>query len=287
MTWQPLPFRSQEPLTSQPYDLWVSPNGAGQAEFHRTPEGHLIRFPGQADFLIEHADQQAKTAIRGWPASDGAARAAETLYHNAILPIVGNHQGGLFLHGSAVELGHGADRCAIAFLGLSRSGKTTLAGAFAKAGYRFLTEDVIDLRIELGTYWLQPKRSTLRLFADSAAYLLGRTASSNMDEKHEIEAGQNLPFARDPAPLRQIYVLGEDHSARTKIAKHSSQSSLAAIMPHAFVLDVEDKERLNGHFVRMADLAEEIGCFTLDYPRQYSELPGVIEAVLANSEPRA
>ncbi|WP_252258998.1 hypothetical protein [Erythrobacter aurantius] len=58
--------------------------------------------------------------------------------------------------------------------------------------------------------------------------------------------------------------------------------ALTTLMPHAFILDVEDKPRLKAHFARMADLTQDIPCFALDFTRDYAELPQVRRAVLEN-----
>ncbi|AWW72918.1 hypothetical protein CD351_00585 [Erythrobacter sp. KY5] len=288
MEWEPASPREQVELPVDPYDRWVSPTGHCQAEFYRDERGYLIRFPSQADFLIEQGPSvDSGFRVTGWPAPQCEAKTTINLYHNAIQPILGNHSGGLFLHGSAVfaraEDQSGAQDGAIAFLGLSRSGKTTLAGSFAQAGHPFLTEDVIDLVNENGRYWLQPKRSKLRLFADSARHLLGSdTQFDNDDTKQDVDAGAGLPFADAAHPLRQIYVLGTDLRADLSIRQFSLQEALAALLPNAFILDVEDKPNLRAHFSRLADLSQDIPCYTLDFTRDYSELPRVRKAVLDN-----
>ncbi|MHA7820231.1 MAG: hypothetical protein ACX930_11345 [Erythrobacter sp.] len=285
--WSPQPPREQQELASDPYDRWVSPEGCCQAEFHRDTGGYLLRFPHQADFLLEKGGAILGHRVTGWPAPESDAGTAVNLFHNAILPLLGNHSGGLFLHGSAVRIGSGKEAGAIAFLGLSRGGKTTLAGSFAKLGHPFLTEDVIDLDRREGRYWVQPKRSKLRLFADSARLLLGEeTPIVDEDCKQDVEAGDALPFADTPAPLRQIYILGTDHDAELSIRRFTLREALGALMPHAFVLDVEDRTRLRGHFARIADLSQDIGSYALDYRRQYAELPRVQEAILDNFRQR-
>ncbi len=285
MQWKPEPPRAQAPLPTDPYDRWVSPEGECMAEFHRATAGILIRFPEQVDFLLSPHEGETEFTVTGWPSPEIDAKTAINLYHNAIEPILGNHSGGLFLHGSAVRIADSStgknDAAAVAFLGLSRGGKTTLAGSFAKAGHPFLTEDVIDLRLERGQYWLQPKRSKLRLFADSARFLLGDdTVIGDADAKQDVEAGESLPFAESPVPLRQIYVLGTDHSSDLSIQRFSMQDALSALMPHAFILDVEDRERLRSHFARIADLSQHVECHALDFTRNYADLPRVRDAIL-------
>jgi hypothetical protein len=285
MKWMPQAAREQAALDSEPYDRWVSPQGICMAEFHRRGQAFLLRFPHQADFLIEESSEGF--TIVGWPTPGCDGATLSNLYHNAIQPILGNHLGGLFLHGSAVRVSteeqDGGNAGVIAFLGLSRGGKTTLAGSFAREGHPFLTEDVIDLRPSNGLYWLQPKRSKLRLFSDSARFLLGGDiVFSDEDMKQDVEADERLPFAQEPAPLRQIYLLGNDHAAALSIRRLSLQEALSALMPHSFILDVTDKKRLREHFTRLADLSQDIPCFALDFTRDYAELPPVRAAVLEN-----
>lgn len=269
------PARVQPALANAPYDRWVTPEGEVKAEFHRLPGRFLVRFPGEADFAIDIAARRAE----GWPGPDTSPDHFDSLFQHGIAPLVGNYLGGLFLHGSAVTV----DGQAIAFLGLSRGGKTTLAGAFAKAGYPFLTEDVIELVPAGEAYLLQPKPSRLRLFVDSASWLLDREfADAEDDDKHSLAVGDVLPFSHEAAPLVRIYVLGRDHQAPLAITPFQGTAALAQLLPHSFVLDVEDKPRLRAHFGRLAELSERITCRALDYPRRYEELPDVVAEILAD-----
>ncbi|MEE4538008.1 MAG: hypothetical protein V2J51_05905 [Erythrobacter sp.] len=279
------PARSQSSLARKPYDRWLAPDGVSQAEFYRSTDGFIIRFVGQAEFhLGERSD--GGFVVTGWPAKGSGERVLRTLYRNAIQPLIGNHSGGLFLHGSAVQLVRAGSILggAIAFLGLSRSGKTTLAGALAKAGHPLITEDAIDIDIRADGHWVRPRGAHLRLFHDSARHLLGAEASGDTaDEKCEIAIDDRFPVADEPAPLKHLFILGKDHHADLAIRKLSSAEALPAILPHSFVLDVEDRERLAAHFVRIADLAQAVCCHALDYPRQYAELPRVLAAIAAST----
>lgn len=269
---EPGPAREQLPVEGVQYDSWTTPSGVGKVEFYRTEDGYFLRFLEEADFEI----CGESLAVRGWPASESDAATARNLYENSIEPLLANHRGGIFLHGAAVAINSGA----IGFLGLSRSGKTTLAGTFAKAGFPFLTEDAIDLTDEGDTYVLQPKRSGVRLFGDSADYLLGQGPSwRDPHEKEEVEADHGLPFSDEPAQLRHIFVLGPGEVDAPQIAPLEPQEALPALLPHSFVLDVEDKPRLKAHFLRLAQLSQAIACHTLDYPRNYDVLPSVVDAV--------
>lgn len=273
-TFEAKPPREQASLASEPYDRWVLSDDCIKAEFHRNSDGYLLRFLGEADFAMD-ADC---LRVTGWPVPGVAENHFHSLYHNAVLPLIGDHLGGLFLHGSAVAIGESA----VAFLGQSGDGKTTLAGAFAKAGYPYLTEDVIELMIDGGVYHLQPKPSGLRLFPDSAAYVIGHDPEmAEGEEKIDVADAVALPFRDRPAPLAAIFLLGSDYDAALALARLDQHRSAQLLLPHSFVLDVEDKVRLRGHFGRIVGLACDVPCYSIDYLRVYAELPRVVEAVAA------
>lgn len=279
-----------------PFDRWLSPDGRTLAEFFRLPAAppaqapvYLVRFPGQADFRIALAAPSSSDAqsapqsdeVIAFPAAAGAA--VESLYHNAIVPMLGNHRGGLFLHGSAVASDHGA----LAFMGHSRGGKTTLAGAFARAGHPFLTEDVLAIERHDLAYRVLPQRPVLRLFADSAAELLGPAGAgpTGDDRKREFAPGQRLPHASGPARLRAIFLLGPGEARQVRHDLLHPAEALGAMMGHGFILDVNDRPRLRAHFERIAALAQGVECHALDYPRDYAHLPQVIAGVLGAVAP--
>ena len=278
------PSRDQSRRPDPPYDRWLAPAKNVIAEFYRITGGYLLRFPGEVDFEIfpgtEPGAAPDTTIVRRIPAPQADVGHLDSLYHNAVLPILGNYRGGLFLHGSAVTI-NGA---AVAFLGLSRSGKTTLAAAMAKRGHALLTEDVIELEVSSSGFQLQPKPTGLRLFSDSAAFLMGEDpVDERANIKRSVSPAAGFAVATAPAPLSSIYFLGQDRVAPLSIRHVGPSDALKEMLNHAFILDVEDKPRLKAHFGRMADLSEKIPCFALDYPRRYTELDAVLDAIVGVS----
>jgi hypothetical protein len=267
-----LPPLPQKAIAGEPYDSWVRPDGQIAALFYRRPEGYLVRFPDQADFTLDGENLQVQCR----PASEDMRAVAHSLYQNAIVPMVGNFLGELNLHGSAVVV----DGRAVAFIGQSRRGKTTLAGAFARAGHPFLTEDVVALQPAGSGYMVRPSRPVLRLFPDSARFLLDDAAGiAEADGKRELPSGASIPFHEQSAPLAHLYILGDGSAQSSTITGLSPQLTLTEILRHAFVLDVNRKDRLKGHFERLAAFALATPCFEMDYPRDYDKIPDVIGAV--------
>ncbi len=267
----------QPALGDEPFDTWRAQGGKSSAEFRRRAGHYLVRFPDQCDFLVDVATGEALCT----PVSDDMAQAAQSLFHNAIEPLVGNFLGGLYLHGSAVAV---TPDCAAAFLGDSRRGKTTLAGGFARAGHPFLTEDTVTLALDGTCYRVQSSRPVLRLFPDSARHLLGEErADPDLAGKSALDASDHLPFAAHPATLRAIYLLGPGESEGVTFERLSPQAALAELLRHSFILDVEDRARLRGHFRRIGGLADTVPCYRLDYPRVYEQLVDVVNKVAAHA----
>ncbi len=273
-----LPAKDQEALPTQPYDRWVGGSDVTLAEFHRHGDDYLMRFDGLADFVISRSD----FAISMTPVPDCDETALERTIHNSVLPVIANHTGRLSLHGSAVVIGDHA----VAFMGLSRRGKTTLAGAFASAGHPFLTEDWLELSINQSHgYDVLPKQPHLRLFSDSVAYLTSQDAGeADDDEKVELRASAHLPFADRPFPLKAIFHLGPGDAEETTITAIDPAAALVSILPNAFVLDSRDKDRLRAHFQRLGALAAAVPGYSLDYPRRFDHLAAVVRTVAEHVE---
>ena len=271
--------RGQDMLAAAPYDRWIATSGEVMAEFHRDPAGFRVRFPGNADFVIA-----AETlAVRCEPVPSAARADCDTLWHNAIVPLLDNHRGAVSLHGAACLMGDKA----VGFVGASRQGKTTLAAACALAEHPFLAEDAIRLEGNAAPYRVLPARPLLRLFADSAARLLPHAGGAPEDpEKRDLAASHRLPHHAHPAGLRAIYLLGENREDPPAFTPLGQQAALAELMRHAFILDIEDKQRLAAHFDRLARLAGTVPMIRLDYPRRFDCLSNVVERLAEDAASR-
>jgi hypothetical protein len=80
---------------------------------------------------------------------------------------------GAGFHASGVEIrGHRG------FLGEAGRGKSTLAAAFARRGYRILTDDCLHLSPSAGGYRVRPWSSGIRLWQDSIEAVWGAQVRS-------------------------------------------------------------------------------------------------------------
>jgi len=263
-------------MTTPPFHQCSLHDGTLWASFFRTDNGYLIHFPNLADFWISNDGLD----IQATPAPGVSAQTIEHLHLNQVLPLALSRQFKLVLHGGAVDI----NRRAVAFLGVSGRGKSTLTAAFATGGYRFLTDDGLQLDVKDGQYLAKPSHPSIRLWDDSRNQLMPATVEKapNIDytPKARLLAGKEVPHCDEPLPLQAIYFLGEGNTNTVSIEAVSGRDAVVELVRHSFLLDIEEREMLRHHFSQLIDLAKKPVFFQLDYPRQYDLLPEVLEAVV-------
>jgi hypothetical protein len=206
------------------------------------------------------------------PASDVPTATTDHLYFNQVLPLALSQQGKLVFHASAVEIGNSA----IAFVGDSGRGKSTLAGTFAVKGNRFLTDDALILEPSDQEYFVVPSHPSLRLWHDSHEQLMPASVelapAVEFTSKSRILAGTALNFCDEPRCLSAAFFLGDGDVSEISIKRLSPAESLIAWARHAFLLDIQDPGLVGGHFDRTADLANRVASYQLNYPRRFDAL---------------
>jgi hypothetical protein len=266
---------------------WRFPTGEIWLSCARRGSDYLLRFPALADFLVS-ADGKD---IRCYPVPDTPLETIRHLFLDQVIPLVLSLQGRLVLHASAVV----APKGAIAFLGATGQGKSTLTGSFVKQGFSLLTDDCLLLKEEAGQLFGSPSYPGLRLWPDVISTLFGqepvRSQVAHYTEKKRLGVDSDLlPFSADPAPLQRIYVLApyeetEDTWAIT-LAPLSPRDAFIELVKHACRLDIIARERLNEEFECLGRMAASFPLHRLTFPRDLSLLPAVREAILANLSER-
>ncbi len=270
-----LDFVAQFQVNSEPFYEWVFPNGTLWTRFYRTGSGYLLRFPNLADFTVSSDGKQ----VEAYPAQGVSQQTVEHLYLNQVLPLALSRQYKLVLHAAAVEI----ENFAVALLGFSGRGKSTLAASFATGGYRFLTDDGLQLEKHGDTYCAKSSHPSIRLWDDSRNAVIPESveASPPVDytPKGRLLAGDEVPHCNVMRPVRCIYFLGEGRTDSVSIGPVSGRDAMIELVRHSFLLDIEEKEMLKHHFGQLTELAKRPLFFRLDYPRRYEMLPQVREAV--------
>ena len=237
--------------------------------------GCLVRVIDCADYAIDFA---ARTVVcMPWP---GIAHGfVENTFVNQIGPLLRTWDGELVLHASGVAI----EGRAAGFFGISRRGKSTLATALSCAGHPCITDDGLVLLREHSGFVAEPKPGPLRLLADSKAALVGEASQElDSDFKASIVLPDVIAFQQNPVPLGALYHLGEPGVAELSITRLDHGTAIDLLLRQTFMLDTGDKARMRAHFESVAFLAETVPIFSLDYPRDYGQLPEVVEAITAH-----
>jgi hypothetical protein len=270
------PMRQLNPPAVPSFHQWVFPDGTLWLQFYRTPSGYLLRFTDLADFEVS-ADGQHTCC---WPAPETSDNTVQHLYLNQILPLTLGLQGKLVFHASAVEIGE----VAVAFMGASGRGKSTLAANFATNGFRFLTDDGLALETHHNHYHVIPSHPSIRLWEDSEQALITANTTKappvQFTSKSRFLSGQKMVFCEQSRPLRHIYFLGEGKAAYFVCKRMTSAVALIELVKHSFMLDIEQNTLLANHFNELSQLTQKISCYQLDYPRCFATLAEIRQAII-------
>lgn len=271
--------RPQQAMECSRFQGWTLPDGRLWTQFHRVNGGFLLRFPGLADYEL---DASAAT-VHCFPVPGVSEDTVWHLYHNQVMPLALSHQGQLVFHASAVEIRGQA----VAFLGASGKGKSTLAASFASGGFPFLTDDglVLDYSDEVGWRAL-PSQPSIRLWNDSQRALIAADApmapALEFTTKGRFLSNPALAYSNEPKPLARFYLLGDGSATVPTLQALAPSEALIELVKHSFLLDTDERQMLAAHFDELASLVAKVPCVRFDYPRTFDTLPQVRACLLAH-----
>jgi hypothetical protein len=171
------------------------------------------------------------------------------------LPLAAVLQGVEVLHASAVVL----DGRAIAFVGASHAGKTTLAMALVRAGAALLCDDVLAVEPTEHGVLAHPGPAVVNL-RHAAADALGAPDPRATELGADEEARRVLvPMEGAAAPLRALYVLDRDAGHARPVVAPPAGGVAPLLLASSFNFIVMTPERLRRQLdvcARLADGAE-------------------------------
>lgn len=218
--------------------------------------------------------------VVSYPVPGVSAATIEHLFLNQVFPLSLSRQFKLVLHAGAVEIGDGV----AAFLGSSGRGKSTLTAFFATHGFRFLTDDGLQLEKDVTGYSVKPGYHSIRLWEDSRNALMSAAANVappvEYTPKMRLLAGKDIAYSAEKQSLKAMYFLGGGQTDKISIDELSDRDALIELVRHSFLLDIEEREMLEHHFYALTELVASTKFFRLDYPRQYNLLPQVMQAIV-------
>ncbi len=205
----------------------LEPSARG-VRFEATREELLLRVDGVARFHV--ARGESITIEREDGASDDDVR---VFLLGSALGALLHQRGVLPFHGSAIAVNDGA----VAFLGPSGVGKSTLAASLSRRGYRVLADDVAAIALRDRSPLLIPGSPQLKLWADVAEKL-----GESIDHLRRVRADLekfSLPVGRadeQPLHLRRIYVLESTNTRDLTLTELKGMEKLTVLVGNTYRL---------------------------------------------------
>jgi hypothetical protein len=167
---------------------------------------HRVAYADGAEFIIDAGVSE----VIGVSRSELTLEDLLIYVQGPILGFVQRLRGVTCLHASAVVV----DGAAIAVVGDAGLGKSTSAAAFARLGLPVLTDDVLPLGDHGDSFDVQPGLPRVLLWPASVESLFGDAEAlprivSSWDKRYLDLTRPPYRFAREPAPLAAIYILGD------------------------------------------------------------------------------
>lgn len=201
----------------------------------------------------------------------------ETIEHciyDLILPCLMAFDGYLVLHGGLSATGDGA----VAFIGESGRGKSTLVAGLHGLGWPLMGDDAFTLKPTDDGYTARSVYASLRLFPDSVESLF--PAGHKTAPMAHYSDKRRVSFSAGPqsAPLNAIFRLS-DAEPEIRIRQLSMAEACMVLVSNSFILDPEDAAQNKAKFQLASEAAREVPVYDLHYPRQYDRINEVFDAI--------
>lgn len=255
---------------------------------------------GERPFTFRYARRQNGTEELRWAGAmrclveaDGRRVLCDSL-NGSMRAVFHTHLAGQLIAHALIKLGYEplhattlvVDEGAIALLGDCGYGKSTLAAAFLKAGFRLLTDDLLTLTPADRSFLAHPGMPRIKLFPEIARALLGDTRGSALNPYTRKLV---IPLSRrryhpSPIPLRAVYCLTPaSRTSRARVRALSPRRACLELIKNTFVPAVQEPRRLGRLLQWASQLAMTVPVRSLAYPRRLHALALVREAVLADA----
>ena len=270
---------------------WCDYDGRVVCWCERREDEYLYTFSRSATFHISSED-----LISCYLHEGSTMQMMRHLLLNQIIPRYLASTGRLVLHASAVTLENGKS---VAFLGNSGFGKSTWVSSFHRHGAQLINDDCILLEFSEAGVTVIGGLVGIRLFPDSVNAVFdeaaGFTNYTPYTDKQQLflkgEAGSAQP---EPCVLDALFLLNdprEDPGDKETvdsvcIEPVSGSKAMMAMIHSAFSLDPSDKKIIARNFQNVGQaIGEQLGLYSLHYPRVHERLAEIRAAVTDRVDP--
>jgi hypothetical protein len=193
-----------------------------------------------------------------------------------LMSILLRQRGLLVLHASCVVL----QGKAVAFMGDSGWGKSTLAELFYSQGKRLITDDVMAIEIEAAPPSVVPSYPQIKLMPDAALSLGHVSNSIPALHSHSIKLARSVDqdFEQTPVPLHCIYVL--DTGSQHQISPISLQDAFQELVRHSRAVGLLNATDFrSAHLHQCARLLNQVPLLRLQRKMSLDLLPELVDLI--------
>lgn len=273
----PVPL-AETPDWKRPDD---APDRGNEILCARVGDALAFRFHDLADFVARPAEGR----VTCHPLPHTPPETVRHMVLDQVLPRLLGQTGRLVVHASAVV----GDEEALAFVGGSGWGKSTLATSFGDDGWSFLNDDCLLLETRgAGGALAIPSYAGARLWPDAVDALLRGSSEGapiahySPKKRYVVPGGEARPHPG--APLRAVFLLNDPWEERTDdiaVETVRGADAVMTLVSRCFLGDPSDLGAVRALLAQAAEVVRRgVRVFSLRYPRDIVELPRVRAAVL-------
>ena len=232
------------------------------------PDGseHLV-WTDHVEFRVSPDDR----TVSYLPLARATSATIETFLLGQVLSFVLLRRGKEPFHATVLERGGRA----VALVGRSGQGKSTLAAAMLTRDWHMMTD---DLMVVDGIDAL-PGMPRIKLFPRAAKALGLRGRPIAKGSTKEVIPLPTSMFCAEPVPLERIYALRNTQAVRCSIRRLSAKTALLTLTSNTFNTRVTEGGRLRQQFAESTRLALSVPVRSISYPRTMKVLTEASAAI--------
>ncbi len=202
-----------------------------------------------------------------------------------VLGVVLRLRGAVPLHASAVAIGDHA----IALAGPAGAGKSTTAAAFAKRGYRVISDDVVALYEERSQFVIPPGYPRVNLWSESVQAIVGKTGTLPRIcptlEKCFMPLDPARQFEMHSLPLGAIYVLErrELELIAPAVQPLTGTEAFIAVLGNTYMNHLPDTEKSCREFELLGRLVAQVPIRRIHAAADLSKLPDLCTVIATDA----
>ncbi|KST67761.1 phosphoenolpyruvate carboxykinase (ATP) [Mastigocoleus testarum] len=252
-------------------DVFINLNKTDEKLEHNGSDRCQGSIPGIGKFLIQNG---RKILVNPEPGVE--IDRLGIVLTGAVLSVILRQRGFLVIHASCVEINGNA----VAFMGASGCGKSTIAATFYTHNYRILSDDIMPIKITPNSAIALPSYPSFKLFPKSLISLGEDTKKLSSVTHKSLKLSYNFTqkFQEKPLNIQKIYVLAKGKQHAIKNLK--PQDAFIELVRHTRAINLMDSsESMSKHLSMCSQLIQKVSFCRFTRKPSLTDLPKLVKMV--------